>query len=80
MRSDVNVRDANGKTALHHLMYACRDPEETQVERVRTLLEARADITIKSGNGETAQNIFEFVKKKETKHVQEIRDMISLQN
>lgn len=77
--SDVNVQDANGKTALHHLMFTCRSPEKHQVENVRTLLNARADATIKTRNGETAANIFQFVKTKDSIFVREIQTML-LQN
>jgi len=80
--SDVNVQDVNGKTALHHMMYSCRNPEEFQVDRVRTLLNARADVTIKSRNGETAGSILDYVTTgvSESKHVREIRNMLTLPN
>lgn len=76
-KSKVNQTDAQGRTALHHLMYSCRDATEHQVNRVRLLLDANADVEIKTRTGATALSILEYVsKKKQNKQVQEIMRLL----
>lgn len=52
--ADVNHQDANGNTALHHLVKVTNKNVE---EGVKRLLEADADINLKNNKGETALDI-----------------------
>jgi len=77
-KSNINQRDAQGRTALHHLMYSCRDATEHQVNRVRLLLEANADVEAKTRTGATALSILEYVSKKNrNKQTQEIMCLLN---
>ena len=51
MGADVNARDANGYTALHHAA------SRGDVEMIRYLVEKGADVTVVSRKGETTADM-----------------------